>query len=162
MARFVVFAMAALIAVPAAYGQQKPLTLEGYLSDSYAMMRDFGRCSALQDHMAAFLEANGRPANAEQMRDFARGALVAANTGTFIDEGKLKNPTPTQQRESDARIVANAKTLESIMALETTRQKAFAERGEMDVEQMQFCAALSKVTTQIVESLRKSGAFNED
>jgi hypothetical protein len=163
MGRFLFALAISAIVTQTAHAQQKtPLTLEGYLADGYAMMRDFGRCSALQDHLAKFLEANGKPANAEQMRDFARGALVAANTGAWVDEAQLGDLTPDQQRQSDARIIANTKTLESIMALETNRQAAFAERGEMDVEQMQFCAQLSKVTTQIVESLRKSGALNDN
>lgn len=149
----------ATIAGPA-LAQQTPLSLRDYLADGYATMRDFGRCASVQEHMADILETNGKPANAAQMRDFARGALVAAETGTWAEEATLADLSPQQQRESDARIARNAKTLESIMALETTRQKAFAERGEMDVEQMAFCAELSTVTKQIVESLRRSGALS--
>lgn len=162
MARLAAIALfTAAIVTPVADGQQKqPLTLQGYMADSYAMMRDFGRCAVVHESMAKFLEANGKPANAEQMRDFARGMLVAAQTGTYIDEAKLENPTSEQMRESEKRILANDKTLESLMTMETTRQKAFAERGEMDIEQMEFCVGLSKVTARIVETLRKNGAFN--
>ena len=64
-------------------------------------------------------------------------------------------------RESQARIVANQRSLESIKELEHVRQRAFAERGEIDIEQMNFCASLNQIQKTIVESMRESGFLSQ-
>ncbi|MBK8840887.1 MAG: hypothetical protein IPO30_20060 [Hyphomonadaceae bacterium] len=153
-----------LSAVPCTAQQtQAGPTLQGYLANPYAMMRDFGRCAALQEHLATVLVAAGKPANAEEMRGYARGSDLAASVGTIAHEPEKMTDSASEAalRESQARIVANQRSLESIKELEHVRQRAFAERGEIDIEQMNFCASLNQIQKTIVESMRESGFLSQ-
>lgn len=158
-----VVAMCASAALATAQQAQKGLTLEGYFAEPYAMMRDFGRCAALQEHLATVIQAAGKPANAEEMRGFARGSDLVANVGTFAHEldAVADSASEAALRESQARITANQRSLETIKELEHVRQRAFAERGEIDIEQMNFCASLNQVQKTIVESMRESGFLSQ-
>ena len=158
-----VVAMCASVAPATAQQAQKGLTLEGYFAEPYAMMRDFGRCAALQEHLATVIQAAGKPANAEEMRGFARGSDLVANVGTFAHELEkiTDSASDAEVRESQSRIAANQRSLESIKELEHVRQRAFAERGEIDIEQMNFCGSLNQVQKTIVESMRESGFLSQ-
>src|SRR5689334_12928902 len=109
------------VVAPAALAQRPPLRMDSYLAENYAIMLDYGRCSAFYAHQAQMHELAGPSVYAEELRSRAREAKAVADAGTGASE---KGPA----------------FLESIMALETARQRALAERREIDIEQMLFCA----------------------
>jgi hypothetical protein len=158
MARFACLAVLLMsLAAPTAIAQRLPLDVENYLAGDYAMMRDFGRCSAFYTHQAQMLELAKKAyaAEAEDMWGRARDMKVAADTA-FANVKAPADASTEEARRVEAKIAAYTGSLESIIALETARQKAFAERREFDIEQMNFC--WSKRTQWIaIEALRKQG-----
>jgi len=163
--RIAIAVLSACVTTQPALAQQtvKALTLEGYLKDDYAMMRDFGRCSALMEHTAKFLEKNGKPANAEEMRGYARGARVVADLATTLKEALTMkdDASEAELRDSQKRIATKSASLSSIIELETVRQRAFAERGELDTDMLTFCVQLNPVQKTIIEGLRRDGFFGQ-
>ena len=161
MARFTcLVAMLMSLAAPTAIAQRLPLNVEDYLADNYATMRDYGRCSAYYTHRAQMLELSKRAyaAEAEDLWDRARDMKVAADTA-FANVKAPADASTEEVRKVEAKIAAYTGSLESIIALETARQKARAERREFDIEQMNFC--WRKRTQQLaIEALRKQGIFS--
>jgi hypothetical protein len=151
-------AMLMSIAAPTAIAQRLPLDIEGYLAGDYAMMRDLGRCSAFYTHLAQGHELGGWSADAEKRWDHARETRVWAETA-FANVKAPATASTEEVRKVEAKIAAYTASLESIIALETARQKAFAERREFDIEQMNFC--WRKRTQKLaIETLRKQGIFS--
>lgn len=150
-------AMLMSLAAPTAIAQRLPLNTEGYLADNYAMMRDFGRCSAFYTHLAEGLELAKKAfaTEAEDMWGRARDMKVAADTA-FANVKAPANASAEEMRTVEAKIAAYTKSLESIMALETMRQKALAERREIDIEQINFCW-IKRTQAIVIEALRKNG-----
>ncbi len=141
---------------------RQPLTAAQYLEQSYATMRDFGRCAVLQDRLAMMFKSRGAEANAEDLQGVARGARAIASIGTILDSmNEDTNDTEEEATRAKAqqRIATNSASLKSIMELETVRQRAFEERGELDSELMGFCARLNPVQAELVEHLRAAGLF---
>jgi hypothetical protein len=153
-------AMLKSLAAPTAIAQRLPLNVEDYLADKYATMRDFGRCSVFYTHRAQALELAKKAyaAEAEDMWDRARDMKVAAETA-FANVKAPANASTEEVRKVEAKIAAYTRSLESIMALETARQKAFAERREFDIGQMNFCWG-KRAQMLAIESLRKQGIFS--
>jgi hypothetical protein len=153
-------AMLMSLAAPTAIAQRLPLNIEGYLADTYAMMRDYGRCSVHYTHRAQMLEPakKAHAAEAEWMWGRARDMKVAADT-VFADVKVPAHASTEEVRKVEAQIAAYTKSLESIMALETARQKALAERREIDIELMNFCWR-KRTQWLITETLRKQGIFS--
>ena len=153
-------AMLMSLAAPTAIAQRLPLNIEGYLADNYAMMRDYGRCSVLYTHLAQGLELAKKAyaAEAEDMWGRARDMKVAADTA-FANVKAPADASTEEVRKVEAKIAAYTRSLESIMALEDARQKAFAERREIDIEQRKFCWR-KRNQWLIIETLRKQGIFS--
>ncbi len=126
------------LAAPTAVAQRLPLNAEDYLADTYAMMRDFGRCSAFYTHLAQGHELGGWREDAETRRGHAREARVAAETA-FAGMEAPANASAEELRKVEAQIAAYTRSLESIIALEAARQRAFAERNKFDAEPLNFC-----------------------
>jgi hypothetical protein len=149
------------LAAPTAIAQRLPLNVEDYLADNYAMMRDYGRCSVHYAHRAQMLELANRAyaMEAEDMWGRARDMKAAADTA-FSNVKAPADASAAEARKVEATIAAYTRSLDSIIALETTRQKALAEhRKFFEIEQMNFC--WRKMTQRVViEALRKQGIFS--
>ena len=150
------------LAAPTAIAQRLPLNIEGHLADSYAMMRDYGRCSVHYTHRAQGLELTKKAyaAEAEDMWGRARDMKVAADTA-FANVKAPVDASTEEVRKVEAKIAAYTGSLESIIALETARQKALAERRKFDVEQMNFCWR-KRTRLLAIEALRKQSIFSGD
>jgi hypothetical protein len=140
---------------------RQPLTAAQYLEQSYATMRDFGRCAVLQERLAEVLKSAGAEANAEELRGVARGARTIASLGTVVGStiGDADAPSAEETRAEAQRIATNEASLKSITELEVVRQRAFTERGELDKELMGFCARLNPIQAELIEHLRAGGLF---
>jgi hypothetical protein len=151
------------LVAPTAIAQRLPLNIEDYLADNYTMMRDYGRCSVLYTRLAQGLELaekKAHPAEAEEMWGRARDMKVAADTA-FANVKAPADASTEEVRKVEAKIAAYTRLLESIIALETARQKALAERREIDIEHRNFC--WRKRTQQLaIETLRKQGIFSSN
>jgi hypothetical protein len=150
-------AMLMSLAAPTAIAQRLPLNVEDYLADNYAMMRDYGRCAVHYTHRAQMLELANKayPAEAEDMWGRAHDMKVAADTA-FANVTAPADASTEEARKVDAKIAAYTGSLESIISLETARQKALAERRMFDIEQMNFCWR-KRIQWIAIEALRKQG-----
>src|SRR5262245_29862392 len=106
-------AMLMSLAAPAAIAQRLPLDVEDYLADSYAMMRDYGRCSVHYTHRAQMLELANKAyaAEAEDMRERARDMRVAAETA-FANVKAPADASTEEVRKVEAKIAAYTGSLE--------------------------------------------------
>jgi len=108
-------------------------------SSEYEMMVDFARCKAVYEAMAMIAENAGYPANAEQLRGAGRGAEAASRVTFMIMDLPYDNATSEQSDAWIEKVRARSARIEDLYALETNRQAAFSERGELDEEGMAYC-----------------------
>jgi hypothetical protein len=134
-------------------------TLDAYLNDPFTMVRDFARCSAFSDHLAEFMDQQGKPATAEQLRGTARGEKVVGQIGATIFPSIAKGDSEPEGEELVKSMQSNVANFDAYYEIERNRQSAILEGGELDTELMMFCAAQNPIQTQLIEEMRRSGLF---
>lgn len=113
---------------------------------SFRAAQDFTRCWALYDSLADRLEASGMAANATEMRDTGRGAMLVAEFFSY-----------------EAGISPNLRDefLQQTYESERSRQRAFSERQENDVELMDRCLELNPIQVEVIQLLRMEAYSQE-
>lgn len=113
---------------------------------SFRATQEFARCWALYDSLADRLEASGMAANAAELRDTGRGAMLVAEF--FSYEAGI---SPSLREEF----------LQQTYESERSRQRAFSERQENDVELMDRCLELNPIQVEVIQLLRMEAYSQE-
>ena len=127
---------------------------ETIASDPFYAMQEFARCRSRFEFAATIAQTAGKPAGAEEYMGASRGSGAVANF--FAMYLALESADGDDVAYAEA-ISARLNQVENFYQLEMTRQLAFSERGEMDVEGFKYCFDLQPTQIRVIEQMRRDG-----